>query len=132
MGNIPPVYAMTTIIQAVPEVGNQVLEKEGVMDKLMVMAQSENRDAQCAAAEALAHAASDKKRAKVVLQEGFNLLKALYAKDLPDSIRVRALCGICKLSSRGWFMFSLSFSFCLGGGRGVVVNLRLSHLPHSI
>lgn len=31
--------------------------------------------------------------------EGFPILKSLYAKDLPDSIRVRALVGLCKMGS---------------------------------
>ena len=68
----------------VAEVGNQVMESAGVMFRLMSMAQSNNPEAQachtritrhvihsvqCAAAEAISHAASDKKRCRGVLME---------------------------------------------------------------
>ena len=33
--------------------------------------------------------------------QGFPILKTLYAKELPNVIRVRALCGLCKMASVG-------------------------------
>ncbi|EGD75329.1 hypothetical protein PTSG_06979 [Salpingoeca rosetta] len=99
--NLPATNVLITIMAAVVDVGNQILEHEDVFAHLMKMAQSSDMEVQCAAAEAIAHAASDKKRARGIMMEGFPILKTLYAKELPDVIRVRALCGLCKMASVG-------------------------------
>lgn len=100
--NIPVVQTLTAIIQGVAEIGNLILDTdERVMGKLIKMAQCDDEQAKCAAAEALAHAATSKERSKVLMESGFRVLKMLYSKELPDAIRVRALCGLCKLGSQG-------------------------------
>ncbi|EDQ85525.1 uncharacterized protein MONBRDRAFT_34234 [Monosiga brevicollis MX1] len=101
VSNIPPTNAMIAVMLAVIDIGNQILESGNTFECLMKMADSDNLQAQCAAAEALAFAASDKKRARGVMMEGSDILKKLYAKDLPSSIRVRALCGLCKMGAVG-------------------------------
>lgn len=100
--NMPAAHMLIAIIQGVSELGNKILDKSpNVMKRLLDMAQSDNLDVQCIAAEVLAHAASDKKRATGPMAAGFGILKTLYAKDLPDTIRVRALAGLCKMGSHG-------------------------------
>ena len=81
--NIPTVYTLTAIIQGVIELANQILDAEGIMGYILRMATSASLDCQCAAAEALSLAASDKKRSKGVMAQGFPILKKLYSKDLP-------------------------------------------------
>jgi hypothetical protein len=82
----------------VNELGNKILDGSGTpVKRILEMAQSDNLDVQCIAAELLAHAASDKKRATGPMAVGFAAMKSLYAKDLPDAIRVRALAGLCKV-----------------------------------
>eukprot|EP00041_Stephanoeca_diplocostata_P036256 m.1313060 g.1313060 ORF g.1313060 m.1313060 type:complete len:1076 (+) comp24832_c0_seq3:173-3400(+) len=99
--NLPAMSTLIAIIQGITPLGNEILDSPGVMQKLIAMAQCDHHEVQCAAAEALAHAASDNKRSKGVMTEGFGILKRLYAKDLPDAIRVRALAGLCKMGSHG-------------------------------
>eukprot|EP00049_Salpingoeca_infusionum_P007555 m.122848 g.122848 ORF g.122848 m.122848 type:complete len:1015 (+) comp13742_c1_seq1:230-3274(+) len=101
VGNIAPANALVAVMQAVVDIGNQVLEQPDVFAHLMGMAKCDNLEAQCVAAEALSHAASDKKRARGIMMEGFPILKRLYSRDLPSPIRVRALCGLCKMASVG-------------------------------
>lgn len=98
--DIPAAFSLTAITQGIAEVGNTIMEAPGVMMRLMKMAQSTVLEAQCAAAEAIAHAASDKKRCRGVLMEGVDILKKLYARELPDGIRVRALVGLCKMGAQ--------------------------------
>jgi len=101
ISNVPVVYTLVAIIQGVIDLANDILDSDGVMDAIIKMAKSELPEAMCAAAEALSHAATDKKRSKALVSSGFATLKRLYNKDLPDVIRVRALCGLCKMGSQG-------------------------------
>eukprot|EP00043_Microstomoeca_roanoka_P011215 m.105726 g.105726 ORF g.105726 m.105726 type:complete len:1030 (+) comp15129_c0_seq1:201-3290(+) len=101
VANVTAANVLIAVMAAVVDIGNQILEQNDVFPHLMKMAQTDDLDVQCIAAEAIAHAASDKKRARGIVLEGFPILKALYSKDLPEAIRVRALCGLCKMASVG-------------------------------
>eukprot|EP00056_Hartaetosiga_gracilis_P005802 m.89143 g.89143 ORF g.89143 m.89143 type:complete len:1024 (+) comp12287_c0_seq2:79-3150(+) len=103
MGNIPAVKALIAVLAATVDVGNQILEDKtkDVFPHLMALAKTNNAEAQCVAAEAISFASSDKKRARGILLEGGPILKTLYKADKDDVIRVRALCGLCKMASVG-------------------------------
>eukprot|EP01147_Barroeca_monosierra_P000825 gene825-4105_t len=101
VANLPAANVLITIMAAVVDIGNQIMEQQDIFGHLMEMAKQSDLELQCAAAEAIASAASDKKRARGVMMEGFPVLKGLYSKDLPAPIRVRALCGLCKMASVG-------------------------------
>jgi len=125
--NVPVVYMLTAVIQGVIDLANEILDAPNVMSSIMKMAASDNREAQCAAAEALSHAASDKKRSKEVMANGFATLKGMYGKELPDAIRVRALCGLCKMGSHGANTSNMK-SFA----DGAVINLAKKIRPFVI
>jgi hypothetical protein len=125
--NIQTCYMLTAIIQGVIELANEILDSEGVIEHIMKMCASSNLEAQCAAAEALSHAASDKKRSKSIMDNGFTILKGMYGKELPDPIRVRALCGLCKLGSHGANTSNMK-SFA----DGAVINLAKKIRPFII
>lgn len=92
--------ALTTLLQGVLEVGNQVLGEESVLSKMVEMASLEDINCQTIAAEALALAASDKEHCHGIMKEGLPVLKALYSSP-NEGVRVRALVGLCKLGSVG-------------------------------
>lgn len=68
----------------------------GIMEMILVMANTEDIIQQRVACECIIAAASKQDKAKAIINQGLNILKTLYkAKD--DGIRVRALVGLCKL-----------------------------------
>lgn len=92
--------SITSLLQGPLDVGNQVISKEGILEMIIVMAGSDDKLQQKVACECLVAAASKKDKAKAIIDQGINILKRLYqSKD--DSIRVRALVGLCKLGSSG-------------------------------
>ncbi|XP_062520581.1 protein unc-45 homolog B-like [Corticium candelabrum] len=92
--------ALSALLQGIPEIGGNVFGNAEVLSKMIQLAQSDDSTAKRVAAEAMAHAASDKTRCTAILGEGFEVLKELY-KSKDDAIRVRALVGLCRLSSIG-------------------------------
>jgi len=90
--------AITTLLKHAPELGNSQLTKEGVLQMMMVMAQSEEYIQEIVASEALIAAAAKKKDANAIISQGMNILKELY-KSKNDHVRVRALVGMCKLGA---------------------------------
>jgi hypothetical protein len=92
--------ALSVLLQGIPEIGGSVFGSTEVISKMIQLAQSKDSTAKRVAAEAMAHAASDKERCTAILGEGFEIMKQLY-KSKDDSIRVRALVGLCRLSSTG-------------------------------
>jgi len=90
--------AITTLLKHAPELGNSMLTKEGVLQMMMVMAQSEEYIQEIVASEALIAAAAKKKDANAIISQGMNILKELY-KSKNDQVRVRALVGMCKLGA---------------------------------
>lgn len=92
--------AITTLLLGPLDVGNTVIAKEGIMEMILVMAGTEDLLQQKVACECIIAAASKKDKAVSIVNQGINILKNLYnSKD--DSIRVRALVGLCKIGSAG-------------------------------
>lgn len=92
--------AMTTLLLGPLDVGNAIVAKEGILEMILVMAGAEDVLQQKVACECIVAAASKKDKATAIINKGVNILKKLYqSKD--DSIRVRALVGLCKLGSSG-------------------------------
>ncbi|XP_068086823.1 protein unc-45 homolog B [Anabrus simplex] len=94
------VVALTTLLLGPLDVGNTILAKEGIMEMILVMANTDDILQQKVACECIIAAASKKDKVKAIISQGVHILKKLYqSKD--DSIRVRALVGLCKLGSSG-------------------------------
>ncbi|ERE79877.1 putative protein unc-45-like protein [Cricetulus griseus] len=87
--------------------GNRALELSGVMESVIALCASEQEEEQLVAVEALIHAAGKAKRASFITANGVSLLKDLYKCSERDSIRIRALVGLCKLGSAGGTDFSM-------------------------
>lgn len=82
------------------DIGNTIIAREGIMEMIIVMANTEEKLQQKVACECIIAAASKKDKIASIIQQGVGILKNLYAsKD--DEIRVRALVGLCKLGSSG-------------------------------
>jgi len=91
---------LTTLLLGPLDLGGIILGKEGVLSMLLAMANSEDVMEQKVACEALIAAANKKDKCRSIMTEGTDILKRLYAsKD--NSIKVRALVGLCKLGSLG-------------------------------
>ena len=90
--------AITTLLKHAPELGNSQLTKEGFLQMLLAMAQSDEYIEQMVASEALIAATAKKKDASSIITQGMDILKTLY-KSKNDHIKVRALVGMCKLGS---------------------------------
>ncbi|XP_001600626.2 protein unc-45 homolog B [Nasonia vitripennis] len=94
------IVAITTLLLGPLDVGNSVVAKDGILQMILVMAGTDDVLQQKVACECIIAAASKKDKANSIINQGVNILKKLYqSKD--DSIRVRALVGLCKLSSSG-------------------------------
>jgi len=92
--------ATTTLLKHAPELGNSQLTKDGFLQMLLAMAQSDEHIEQLVASEALIAATAKKKDASAIINQGMDILKTLY-KSKNDHIKVRALVGMCKLGSSG-------------------------------
>lgn len=77
------------------------------MESVIALCASEQEEEQLVAVEALIHAAGKAKRASFITANGVSLLKDLYKRSEKDSIRIRALVGLCKLGSAGGTDFSM-------------------------
>ncbi|XP_029679168.1 protein unc-45 homolog B [Formica exsecta] len=94
------VVAITTLLMGPIDVGNTIVAKEGILEMILVMAGTDDLLQQKVACECIVAIASKKDKATAIINQGVNILKKLYqSKD--DSIRVRALVGLCKLGSSG-------------------------------
>nr|CAD7255909.1 unnamed protein product [Timema shepardi] len=94
------VVALTTLLLGPLDIGNTIIAREGIMEMILVMAGTDDILQQKVACECIIAAASKKDKAKTIISQGVDILKKLYqSKD--DSIRVRALVGLCKLGSSG-------------------------------
>ena len=92
--------AITTLLKHAPDLGNSQLTKDGFLQMLLAMAQSDEYIEQLVASEALIAATAKKKDANAIISQGMDILKLLY-KSKNDHIKVRALVGMCKLGSSG-------------------------------
>lgn len=94
------VVAITALLLGPLDVGNTVFARDGIMQMILTMATEDDVLQQKVACECLVAAASKKDKAKALVSMGVDILKKLYhSKD--DSVRVRALVGLCKLGSSG-------------------------------
>ncbi|EFA05696.1 protein unc-45 homolog B [Tribolium castaneum] len=92
--------AITALLRGPLDVGNAIIGKEGIMEMILVMANTDDLLQQKVACECIVAAASKADKAKAIIAQGVNILKTLY-KSKDDAIRVRALVGLCKLGSSG-------------------------------
>ncbi|CAK1590397.1 unnamed protein product [Parnassius mnemosyne] len=92
--------AITSLLRGPLDVGNYVISKEGIMEMILVMAQTEDPLQQKVACECLIAAASKKDKARAIINKGVDILKKLYTSK-NDAVRVRALVGLCKIGSFG-------------------------------
>uniref|UniRef100_A0A182IY85 Protein unc-45 homolog B n=1 Tax=Anopheles atroparvus TaxID=41427 RepID=A0A182IY85_ANOAO len=92
--------AITSLLLGPFDAGNAIVSREGILQMILAMAQSDNLLEQKVACECLIAAASKKDKAKGLVQTGAEILKKLYASK-NEEIRVRALVGLCKIGSAG-------------------------------
>uniref|UniRef100_A0A803YRA2 UNC-45/Cro1/She4 central domain-containing protein n=1 Tax=Meleagris gallopavo TaxID=9103 RepID=A0A803YRA2_MELGA len=106
-GKLRAIQTVSCLLQGPSEAGNRVLELEGIMDSILSLCASVHEAHQLVAVEALIHAADKAKRASFITANGVSLLKEIYKHSERDSIRIRALVGLCKLGSAGGTDFSM-------------------------
>ncbi|XP_043202038.1 protein unc-45 homolog B-like isoform X2 [Amphibalanus amphitrite] len=99
-GKVRVTSAITCLLLGPIDLGNKMLAKEGILEMMLVMANTDDLLQQRVACEALIAAASKKDKCKSILTQGVDILKRLY-QSKNDSIRVRALVGLCKVGSLG-------------------------------
>lgn len=92
--------AITSLLRGPLDVGNAIISKEGIMEMILVMAQTEDVLQEKVACECLIAAASKKDKARAIIDKGVDILKKLY-QGKNDAVRVRALVGLCKIGSFG-------------------------------
>ncbi|XP_054433583.1 protein unc-45 homolog A isoform X2 [Pteronotus mesoamericanus] len=106
-GKLRAIQTVSCLLQGPCDAGNRALELSGVMESVIALCASEREEEQLVAVEALIHAAGKAKRASFITANGVSLLKDLYKRSEKDSIRIRALVGLCKLGSAGGTDFSM-------------------------
>ncbi|KAK9394130.1 protein unc-45A-like [Crotalus adamanteus] len=106
-GKLRAIQTVSCLLQGPSEAGNQVLELNGIMESILALCASSQVPHQLVAVEALIHAADKAKRASFITANGVTLLKEIYKHSERDSIRIRALVGLCKLGSAGGTDFSM-------------------------
>uniref|UniRef100_A0A1B6FDG5 Protein unc-45 homolog B n=1 Tax=Cuerna arida TaxID=1464854 RepID=A0A1B6FDG5_9HEMI len=94
------VVSLTCLLLGPLDVGNTIVARDGMLEMILVMANTDDKLQQQVACECIIAAASKKDKVKSIISQGVDILKKLYqSKD--DGIRVRALVGLCKLGSMG-------------------------------
>lgn len=86
------------ILQGPFEVGMALIVKNNLIQLMLELADSEDPIFEKVAIEAVIYSASKKDKATGILSEGIDILKRLY-QSKNQSIKVRALVGLCKLAS---------------------------------
>lgn len=94
------VVVLTSVLTCAPDVGSAIISREGILQMILAMASSDDVLQQKVACECIVAACLKQDKAKAIMSQGVDILKKLYnSKD--DSIKVRALVGLCKLGSSG-------------------------------
>ncbi|XP_066491778.1 protein unc-45 homolog A isoform X2 [Tiliqua scincoides] len=106
-GKLRAIQMASCLLQGPSEAGNRVLELSGIMESILALCASSREADQLVAVEALIHAADKAKRATFITTNGASLLKEIYKHSERDTIRIRALVGLCKLGSAGGTDFSM-------------------------
>lgn len=94
------VLAVATLLHGVLDIGAKIFMKESVFSEVLKMGSSESIASQSVAAEVLALASSNKERCQGIMKDGLPVLKELFSSP-DDSVKVRALVGLCKLGGVG-------------------------------
>lgn len=92
--------AITSLLNGPIDAGNHCLGQAGILEMMLVMANTDDVVQQCVAAEAIIAAASKKDKGQSMATMGTGILKTLFSSSNPK-IKVRALVGLCKLGSVG-------------------------------
>ncbi|NXL66149.1 UN45A protein, partial [Chordeiles acutipennis] len=127
-GKLRAIQTVSCLLQGPSDAGNRVLELEGIMDSVLSLCASVSEAHQLVAVEALIHAADKAKRASFITANGVSLLKEIYKHSERDSIRIRALVGLCKLGSAGGTDFSMK-QFAEGSTMKLAKQCRKWVLP---
>ncbi|XP_059570442.1 protein unc-45 homolog A [Alligator mississippiensis] len=106
-GKLRAIQTVSCLLQGPAEAGNRALELDGIMESVLSLCASSHEADQLVAVEALIHAADKAKHASFITANGVTLLKEIYKHSERDSIRIRALVGLCKLGSAGGTDFSM-------------------------
>lgn len=94
------VVVITSILTFAMDVGAAIIGREGILQMVLAFAQSDDVLQQKVACECIVAACLKQDKAKAIMSQGVDILKKLYhSKD--DSIKVRALVGLCKVGSSG-------------------------------
>ncbi|XP_031638341.1 protein unc-45 homolog B [Contarinia nasturtii] len=94
------VVVITAILTCAMDVGATIIGREGILQMVLAFAQSDDVLQQRVACECIVAACLKQDKAKAIMSQGVDILKNLYhSKD--DSIKVRALVGLCKVGSSG-------------------------------
>ena len=92
------VVGLTTLLNGCPELGEGQISKDGILNMMLTMANTDEYVQQLAAVEAIIASTQKKKNSSMIVQQGVDILKQLY-KSKDDHIKVRALVGLCKLGA---------------------------------
>ncbi|OUC41624.1 tetratricopeptide repeat protein [Trichinella nativa] len=90
----------TTLLGGPVDIAFQFVAKPEFTQLLLEMAASDNQLNQSVAVEAIMHTVSKRDRCSVFLAQGKSVLKKLFNSS-NDVVRVKALVGLCKISSSG-------------------------------
>ena len=92
--------AVATLLHGVLDIGAKIFIQTSVFNEVLKLASSASVESQGVAAEVLALAASNKERCQDIMKDGLPVLKELFSSP-DDSVKVRALVGLCKLGGMG-------------------------------
>ncbi|XKL64377.1 hypothetical protein PGB90_004463 [Kerria lacca] len=92
--------AITVLLMGPLEVGNYIMGKDGIMEMILALANSEDVMQEKVACECIVASITKQDKARFIVSRGVDILKRLYrSKD--ESIRIRALVGLCKAATAG-------------------------------
>lgn len=97
---VEAIKCISSLLQGPYEVGNIILGFDGVTQIMLALANSDNPLHQQLAVESIVHSASKKDKCAGLLNDAVPVLKKLYQESI-DTVKVRALVGLCKLGSFG-------------------------------
>lgn len=97
--NLRAITILTTLLLGPEDAGFKILQHTGLFEVMIAMTGDNNEISQVTAIEAILAAINKAKNATFVLEHGTTLLKNLYKESKLESVRIRALVGLCKVGS---------------------------------
>lgn len=94
------VVIITSLLSCAVDVGSTLISRDGILQMIMAMANSEDYLQQKVACECIVAAVLKQDKAKAIMTQGVDILKKLY-NSKNESLKIRALVGLCKLGSSG-------------------------------